>query len=181
MSVLMAPNALTLAGPSDAPRSGWTVAYKQVIRTLYKQVMRTLYTEITIHATPSKIWSILTAFDRYPEWNPFIKSIQGTVIVGKTFRVILQSPNAKPMTFSPKCLRLDIDREFRWLGHLFLPGLFDGEHIFELVDKSDRTKFVQRELFKGILVPLLWKQLNTKTRKGFELMNQELKELAEKL
>ena len=32
-------------------------------------------TEILINATPEKVWSILTSFDNYPNWNPFIKSI----------------------------------------------------------------------------------------------------------
>lgn len=70
--------------------------------------------------------------------------------------------------------------EFRWLGHLFVPGLFDGEHIFLLTDMNNtHTRFIQKENFSGLLVPVLWKQLNTKTRKGFELMNEKIKELAE--
>jgi hypothetical protein len=84
------------------------------------------------------------------------------------------------MTFKPTCLKLVKDKEFRWLGRLWMPGLFDGEHIFELIDNGNhRIRFVQREKFKGLLVPLLWKQLDTGTRKGFELMNQKLKERAE--
>jgi uncharacterized protein YndB with AHSA1/START domain len=34
-------------------------------------------TEILINATPKKVWSILTNFAEYPNWNPFIKSIKG--------------------------------------------------------------------------------------------------------
>ena len=39
-------------------------------------------TEILINATPEKVWTILTNFDNYPNWNPFIKSIKGEVKVG---------------------------------------------------------------------------------------------------
>jgi hypothetical protein len=34
--------------------------------------------------------------------------------------------------------------------------------------------------FSGILVPLFSKMINTNTRKGFELMNEKIKEVAEK-
>jgi hypothetical protein len=36
-------------------------------------------TEILINATPEKVLSILTIFDNYPNWNPFIKSIKYTL------------------------------------------------------------------------------------------------------
>lgn len=45
--------------------------------------------------------------------------------------------------------------------------------------KNETTRFIQRENFSGILLPMLWKQLNTKTKEGFELMNQKLKERCE--
>ncbi|MFC2087064.1 SRPBCC domain-containing protein [Bacteroidota bacterium] len=85
------------------------------------------------------------------------------------------------MIFKPRGLKFSVNKEFRWLGHLFFPGIFDGEHIFELIEvDNNSTRFIQRENFSGILVPFLWKQLNTKTRKGFELMNDKIKEMAEK-
>jgi hypothetical protein len=142
--------------------------------------MKQLHTEIQINASAQTVWNILTDFNKYPEWNPFIRSFQGDVSEGSQFTVVLQPPDSKPMTFKPTCLKLVKDKEFRWLGRLWMPGLFDGEHIFELIDNGNhRIRFVQREKFKGLLVPLLWKQLDTGTRKGFELMNQKLKERAE--
>lgn len=39
-------------------------------------------TEILINAAPEKIWAILTDFDNYPNWNPFIKTIEGRVEIG---------------------------------------------------------------------------------------------------
>ena len=142
--------------------------------------MRQLTTEIEINASVEKVWEILIDFKKYPQWNPFIKSIDGKIIEGATFEVALEQADSKPMVFKPKCLKFEKNKEFRWLGHLFIPGIFDGEHIFSLLDLDNgKTKFIQKENFKGLLVPFLWKQLNTKTRAGFELMNEKLKELAE--
>lgn len=138
-------------------------------------------TEIVIHATPAKVWSILTNFEAYPQWNPFIKSIEGTVTVGKRIVARIEPPNAKGMTFKPKVLTFETNKEFKWLGHLLVPGLFDGEHKFELIDnRNGTTTFIQSEKFNGILVPLFKKLLDTNTKKGFEEMNEKLKALAER-
>jgi hypothetical protein len=140
-----------------------------------------LKTEIIIHATPEAIWSILTNFEDYPHWNPFIKSITGAVEVGCRIKARIEPPKAKGMTFTPKVLVFEKNKEFRWIGNLFFPGLFDGEHCFELMDNgNDTTTFIQSEKFTGILVPLFNKMLDNNTVAGFQAMNQKLKELAEK-
>ena len=38
---------------------------------------------------------------------------------------------------------------------------------------------VQREEFRGVLVPFFWKSLDTHARQGFEAMNAALKQRAE--
>ena len=143
--------------------------------------MKHLYTEIDIDAPVEKVWGILLDFKSYPDWNPFIKSIEGKAEVGDRLNVIIQSPDSSPMKFKPVCLKVEDKAEFRWKGKLGLPGIFDGEHIFQLKAMvNDQTRFIQREKFKGILVPFLWKGLNTKTKQGFKLMNEKVKEIAEK-
>lgn len=137
-------------------------------------------TEILINATPEKVWSILTDFDNYPNWNPFIKSINGEVKVGNKIKAKIRQSESKEMTFKPKIITFETNKELRWLGHLLFAGLFDGEHKFELIDNGNgTTTFRQSEKFKGIFVPLLKKQLDNNTKKGFEEMNRKLKELAE--
>lgn len=137
-------------------------------------------TEILIYASPEKIWSILTNFDNYPSWNPFIKSIKGEVKVGNKITARIEPPEASGMTFKPKILTLKTNKELSWLGHLLFAGLFDGEHKFELVDNGNKTTtFKQSEKFNGLLVPLFKKQLDTNTKNGFVAMNMKLKELAE--
>jgi hypothetical protein len=134
-------------------------------------------TEIVIHATPEKVWAILTNFDNYPNWNPFIKSIQGNIEVGNRPTARIEPPGGKGMTFRPRVLTFDKNKGFSWLGHLLFAGLFDGEHKFELMDnRNGTTTFIQSEKFKGIFVGLLDLE---KTKKGFEAMNAKLKEMAE--
>lgn len=137
-------------------------------------------TEILINATSEKVWSILTNFENYPNWNPFIKSIKGEVKVGNKIIARIEPPQSKGMTFKPKILTYETNKELSWLGHFLFAGLFDGEHKFELIyNGNGTTTFIQSERFKGILVPFFKKQLDNNTKKGFEEMNDKLKELAE--
>jgi hypothetical protein len=143
--------------------------------------VKEIRTEIVINATPFRVWSVLSDLENYPTWNPFITSIKGNLIEGNTITARIQPPGSSGMTFKPRLLVVRRAQELRWLGHLFFPGLFDGEHIFELNENTDgSTTFVQREKFSGILVPLFKKMLDVNTVQGFELMNKKLKELAER-
>ncbi len=140
-------------------------------------MVKEINTSISIHATPGKIWSILTDFEKYPQWNPFIISLKGEVAVGKTITVKIQPPQSSPMTFKPTVLVFQQNKELKWLGKLFISGLFDGEHRFEIIDHQNGTvTFHHSEIFKGIFVRFFNTQ---KTQTGFQLMNQKLKELAE--
>lgn len=142
--------------------------------------MKELRTEIEIEASPERVWQLLTDFDRFPEWNPFIRRASGKVETGAKLDVYLQPSNARGMSFRPTVLKAEPNRELRWLGRLFMPGLFDGEHIFTIESQvENRVRFVQREIFTGLLVPLFARRLDTDIRRDFEEMNQALKERAE--
>jgi hypothetical protein len=137
-------------------------------------------TEIIIKATPEAVWNVLTDFSRYAEWNPFITSLKGSTTKGSKLVARMEPPDGSAMTFKPIVLVANTNKELRWLGHLLFPGVFDGEHIFELYENTDgTTTFVQREQFRGLLVPLFSKMLDTKTVAGFEMMNKKLKQRVE--
>jgi hypothetical protein len=142
--------------------------------------MREIFTEIDIASSPERVWEVLTAFEAFPQWNPFIRSICGELRQGARLEVFIQPPGHKGMRFRPVLLRVQRPRELRWRGRLWLPGLFDGEHVFTIEPlEQTRVRFVQREEFRGILVPLLWRSLDRDTRRGFQEMNQALKRRAE--
>ena len=142
--------------------------------------MRELHTEIQVNAPASRVWQLLTDFEHYPRWNPFIRRVTGSPEVNSKLEILIQPSGTRGMTFRPTVLKAEPERELRWLGRLLLPGLFDGEHVFEIEKiTADAVRFVQREQFSGLLVPLLWSGLDRDTRRGFNEMNAALKELAE--
>lgn len=132
-------------------------------------------TVIQIQASPAQVWEVLTTFDTYQSWNPFITSIEGIPKKGSQLTI-----NAGGMNFKPTVLVAEKNKELRWLGKLFFKGLFDGEHIFLIEENVDGTvTFRQEEKFSGLLVGLFARKLDTNTKAGFVQMNQRLKELAE--
>jgi hypothetical protein len=107
---------------------------------------------------------------------------QGEIKTGAKLQIQLRTPKGMAMKFLPTVLQAEPNRELRWLGRLGLPRIFDGEHSFTIEPiNHNRVRFVQQEVFIGVLIPLLVKSLDPDTRQGFELMNQALKHRVEQL
>lgn len=142
--------------------------------------MLEISTTIEIESTPEHLWSILTDFRAYSEWNPFIRLIQGEPEKGGRLLVSVQPAGGKSMTFQPTVLIAEPNSELRWLGHLLLPGIFDGEHYFRITPIApSRVQFNHGEKFSGVLISLAQAKLEGVTRAGFEAMNKALKVRAE--
>jgi hypothetical protein len=142
--------------------------------------LKELHSQIEIEAPAERVWQVLTDFAAYPEWNPFIRRVSGRPEVDEQLVVRMRPSGTKGMTFRPTVMKVEPNRQLRWLGHLLVPGLFDGEHIFEIEElDEDRVLFTQREIFRGLLVPLLARSLDRDTQRGFEEMNRALRERAE--
>lgn len=143
--------------------------------------MRSIDTKITIDAPCHIIWHHLMEFSKYKEWNTFITNLSGEAKAGRKLEVLINPPGGKPMRFKPTVTKYEAGRTLSWLGSIGFKGLFNGEHIFtcEAIDES-KSVFTQKENFSGILLPLLWNSMYARTQKGFELMNQQLKERSEK-
>lgn len=130
-----------------------------------------LQTFIDIQATPKQVWSVFANFKAYPEWNPFITSVTGEVQKGKSIAARIDGKIMKPTI-----LVREENHRLEWLGHLGIPGLFDGQHGYEVQDLGNGlTRFTQREQFSGILIRFFKRYLQNDVREGFDQMNRALK------
>jgi hypothetical protein len=78
------------------------------------------------------------------------------------------------MTFKPWVTTVERHRYIEWLGHLGMPGIFDGRHSFKLTPlPGNRTLVQQSETFHGLMTPFATSMLG-RTRAGFEAMNEAL-------
>ncbi len=88
-------------------------------------------------------------------------------------------PNSNGMKIKPKLLIYNPERELSWLGNLWIPKLFDGEHSLIINEISEnKVLFIQKERFNGLFVPF-FPGLLKDTESGFEMMNVTLKKEAE--
>jgi len=141
--------------------------------------VRELQASIEIEAGPERVWEVLTDGAAYPEWNPFIRRLEGPIEPNGRLEVRIEPEARRALTFRPRVLTVEPTRELRWLGSFLFRGLFDGEHAFLIEPVGPgRVRFVQRERFTGLFVPFFRKGLAA-TRLGFERMNVALKNRAE--
>ena len=140
--------------------------------------MKELTTEIEINASPQRVWKILTDFDKYEQWNPFIHRIVGQAKEGSKIQIRIETPGGKNRKYEPTVTRVEESRELRWLGKSFL---LNGEHIF-LIERlqPERVRFVNHEIFDGLLTSFFGRRTDEDIRAGFEEMNKALKERAER-
>jgi hypothetical protein len=142
--------------------------------------MNEIVTAIDIDAPVETVWAVLTDFERYPEWNRRMH-ITGEAREGARLRVD-PGPDAGDLpTFKPRVKRAD-GTELWWLGHLVVPGLFDGEHRFRLQPLGGgRTRLIQDEHFSGLLVGPITRRYGPRTEANFHAVNAALKARSEAL
>lgn len=88
------------------------------------------------------------------------------------------------MTFSPVIQTMQLNKHIHWKGRLLgIPWLFTGHHHFILHPTETGTKLEHFENFSGILALILhWigSDVYETTERGFGLMNDAIKERAER-
>jgi hypothetical protein len=139
--------------------------------------MRTITHSVDIPAPAATVWRVLTEIDRYDEWNPFMTGLSGRLVVGERLTVTIR-PGARSLTFRPTVVAVEAGVLVRWRGSAWIPETFDSEHELCLEPgPEDSTRFAQREVFTGKLVPALRRVIDD-TESGFAAMNTALRERA---
>jgi hypothetical protein len=137
--------------------------------------------EIEINSYPESVWRILIDFAAYDQWNPFINKIIGPPTEGSKIDLYIETPSGKNRKYSPRITKVEEGRELRWFGKSSLPGFLNAEHIFTIEElQPERVRFIQSELFDGLLTRVFGKGVDTDIRQGFQDMNDALKKRAER-
>ncbi|HZB35277.1 MAG TPA: SRPBCC family protein [Gaiellaceae bacterium] len=109
--------------------------------------------EIEIAAAPETVWDVLTTIDRWPTWNPDIKSMsmEGDVAAGSVFRW-----KAGPGTITSTIRRVEPPRLIAWTGKTF--GI-RAIHFYRLEPRDGKTFVRTEESFEGIIARLMRRSL----------------------
>lgn len=141
---------------------------------------RNIHSAIEIRAPLDVVWRVLTDFGAYPEWNPHIRRVLGVPDAGQRITIHTRPPGSATIVMRPRVMTWAPPQELRWRATFLWRRLFTGEHRFRLEAVApDRVRFVQDEVFSGLLVPLYARLRLRATRRGFEQVNEALRERAE--
>ena len=118
--------------------------------------MTSFATRTTIAASPEKIWAILTDAANYPQWNSTVTSVEGRIAPGETVTV---HANISPgRAFPVKVTTFEPPARMTWSSAMPL-RLFRGERLFALTAVGETTEFVMREVYTGLMAPLITKSI----------------------
>ena len=129
----------------------------------------------TIHASPEKIWSILTNVAAWPEWDPYCDRIEGRVAPGEKIKAFTKLSPGR--AFPVKVTEYVPNERMTWSGGMPL-GLFKGERTFTLTNQGTSTEFTLREVFSGPMLALIGGSIPDMTE-PFEKFVEGLKKRAE--
>ena len=129
-----------------------------------------LRAEIEIDADPDRVWAVLMDFEAYPEWNPFIHADRGRARSSEPGCACVSSrADSRGITMTPLVTVIEPGSSVRmaW-DRSGCRHIFDGAHRFELepIDGGRRTRFVQSERFRGVLLPFVRRSVLPPTLRG---------------
>jgi carbon monoxide dehydrogenase subunit G len=105
--------------------------------------------EIEVSADPETVWAVISDLERWPSWNPEVKSLEleGDVAEGSVFRW-----KAGPGTITSTLRVVDRPRMIGWTGKTLGIGAVD---IYRLEPKDTGTVVRTEESWDGLLARLL--------------------------
>src|SRR3989441_2697855 len=141
--------------------------------------MLELRTEVEIDAPAERVWAVLLDFERFPDWNPFIRRVHGDAQVGSRLDVLLGASGTRAMRFRPTVKAVVPNRELRWLGRLCLPRLFGGEDMLQIEPLGPNRVLVRHpDGFRGLVVALLARSLDRDARPGIDELHRARRDRA---
>jgi hypothetical protein len=138
--------------------------------------MKTFEASICIRATSDAIWQILTDASRYTTWNKTVDKVEGRIAPGEKIKVHAKISPGR--SFPLKITEFVPGKKMIWASGMPL-GLFKGERIFTLTERSDgAVEFRMRESFSGLLSPLIERSIPD-LQPAFDEFAADLKKRAE--
>jgi uncharacterized protein YndB with AHSA1/START domain len=130
--------------------------------------------EIEIAAAPEVAWDVLTAIDRWPSWNPAVKSVsfEGGLDEGSKFRW-----KAGPGTIKSTIRDVEAPWRIAWTGRTF--GI-KAIHVHTLEPRDGRTFVRTEESYDGVFAHLFHGRLQRMLDSTLQSELQHLKAEAER-
>jgi hypothetical protein len=137
-------------------------------------------TTFAVNAPAARVWAVLTAVDRYPEWNPQIPRVSGRLQPGERIALRLALPGRPPMDLTATIEEARPDALLTWRGHVVARRFFEGYRRFEIEAVAPgRVRVTHVEDVHGLLAPLFGLALGPRVQSSHDALNAALKARAE--
>jgi len=132
-----------------------------------------VYTSIEIDAPASRVWSVLTDFDRMPEWSSTLQGLTGDFCADGDVTAIYKAGMMRQEFRHPLVMFTD-GVEFGWSAPA-MPGMVD-RHLFRVEGMpNDRTRFIQNDEARGTAARLMGGMIGRNMVSLYRTFNRELK------
>jgi hypothetical protein len=143
---------------------------------------RVLSREIAVAASPEIVWAVLTDLRSHRKWNSYAPEWSGTLVRGGEL-LILAMPGGKARQFRATVDEVLPHARLVYRAHIGSRAIMHMSHSIEIVDETvdgrARSTVIQREVIRGLLVPLIWPSFEKLAGAGFARMNDDLRRAAE--
>ena len=141
---------------------------------IHRSAPATASSEIEVAAPPEVAWEALTDFERWPQWNPDVKSmsIDGPVSPGTTFKW-----KSGPLSITSTLREVERPRTVGWTGKAL--GI-KAVHVWRFESRDGGTLVHTEESWEGPLPRLLARRMQKTLQDGIDGSMAHLKAEAER-
>ena len=171
-----------MSAQHDLP-SGLTGADAKKLHEKYKQGSISpseVGTEIEIDAPVEKVWDILVDLEKYPEWNPFTKKVESTLLVGDEIHLEVHMRKNKIRNQTEIVNLHEPNKKICWGVQYMKPAILNANRHQVLTPlDGNKTLYYTADKFSGMMAPMVIKMYGEDIKKGFECVAKALKKRAE--
>ena len=112
---------------------------------------KSVQTQIHVHASPDKVWSVITETEKYSSWNPVFSVLDGKLEEGGSITYHFRQNDSTAYDIETRVLNMITERRINQAGGM--KGILTFNHNYTLEPQDGGTLLTISEEYRGIAVP----------------------------
>ena len=137
---------------------------------------KSVHSKISIDATPSQVWEVITNTSQYNEWNSVMLLLEGSIKEGDLVKYRFTQEEGKYYDIPSRVKKIIPTSLLNQGGGTF--GIITFDHKYILNEKKGETELVVHEDYRGVFVPF-WNP--EPVQKAYDRLNEDIKNRVESL
>jgi len=119
-----------------------------ILVVLYFTGRKSVHHEITINASPKKVWLVLTNTKNYDSWNPVMKLLEGEIVEGNDVKYLFTQDENNASKISSTVQKVIPNQLLNQSGGV--PIILTFNHKYILKPENNQTRVTIHEDYVGI-------------------------------